>query len=423
MQIIYIILVIISIGLTIYRPIYGINFLLFNFLLQPHKLLGFAQITTQLSNLFIGLTLVLLLPFRKVKLPENGISALAILFFISGLISSFLNLGPRFLAMEEQYRIFWMGINRAGFVFLLMRYLCTRGDFLFTFNSIVALGGITAIYTVTDYFFHFTYDPNVKGGRAIGLFGDPNAVAANLVALIPITYYVFLHGKLNWLRRIYIINICAQVMGVFCTASRAGLLALFLISAFLTGKNLKRFSTFLFIGLLILIFMFYGKNLYLQREAKQKTITTTLSGKIRIESSAFSRIQHIKFGVLLWLKNPFFGVGVSNAPQAIQEQLGIRQIRPHIHNTYFSVLAEYGLSGFLLYMGLFFLSFRSLNRLSNHDDPYFNEIATYLRFSLLSHMFTSFFIGNWVELMQWIAIALPVALDQISKFEQLNKSK
>jgi hypothetical protein len=423
MQIIYILVTTVSVFLTFNKPLIGIIFLLFNFLLQPHILFGFTQVTTQASNVLIGTTLVLLLPFRKIKFTDSGISILATLFFISGAFSSLLNLGVGFLSIPEQYLIFWMGLNRLGFLLLFVRYVCTRKDFTLIFKTLVVLGGATAVYTVTDYYFHFTYDPTVKAGRAVGLFGDPNSVASNLAALVPLTYYLFLHGTSNWLRKLYLINIGSLVMGVFCTASRAGFLALLIIGAYITKKNIKKFSTPFVIGSMILLFVVYGRDLYLKREAKVQTVSKTLTGKTKIEGSAYSRVLHIQYGILLWLKNPVFGVGVSNAPNAIQEQLGLREVRAHIHNTYFSVLAEYGSVGFLLYMSLFFLAFRSLARLSKHKDPYYKEIAPYLRLSLLSHMFTSFFIGNWVELMQWIAIALPVILDQISKFEQQTGNK
>jgi hypothetical protein len=69
-------------------------------------------------------------------------------------------------------------------------------------------------------------------------------------------------------------------------------------------------------------------------------------------------------------------------------------------------------------MRLFLLAFKSLSRLSRHQDTYFNELAVYLRLALLSHMITSVFVGNWMELMLWVTIALPIILDQISKNEQ-----
>lgn len=399
------------------------NFLLFNFLLQPHTLFGFAQITTQVANIAMGLILFLSLPFRKPKLSDGGISMLAMLFFVSGVVSSLLNFGPEFLLIKEQNLMFWMALNRFGFLLLFVRYVCTRKDFSAILNALVMFGGATAVYTVADYFFHFTYDPNVKGGRAIGLFGDPNYVAANLAALVPFTYYLFLHGIANWLRKLYIVNICSLVMGVFCTASRAGLLVLLLIGAYITKKNIKKISTPVVLGAIILLFIFYGRDLYLKREAKVQTISKSISGKIRVEKSAYARIEHIQWGLQLWLKNPLFGVGVANSQDAIKKELGIKDA-VSIHNTYFGVLAEFGAAGFLIYMGIFILPFRALARLSRNKDPYFKEIVPYLLLALLSNMVTSFFLGNcWVELLQWIAIALPVMLDQISEFEHQSENK
>jgi O-antigen ligase len=418
MLFIYYFTVILFVVLTIKKSLYGIIFLLFNFLLQPHVLLRFDQSTTQISNALIGAALILSLPFRKVKFPETGLSLLAILFLISGAVSSMLNLGLDFLSIDIQNNLFRFKINRVGFLFLFLRYVCNKKDFATIIRALVILGSASAVYTITDYYFHFTYDPNVKQGRAIGLFGDPNFLAANLDGLVPLAYYLFVHGTSKWLKRLYIINIISLIMGIFFTVSRGGLLALCIIGGYITRKNMKKVSTPFIIGLVIIIFSSFAKDLYLKREAASKTVATSRAGKITIDDSAYARIEHVKLSLLLLLKNPLFGVGIYNAPEAFRKQLGERHQYNVIHNAYFSVLAEYGLVGFSLYMGFFLLAFRALARLSRHKDAYYRELALYLRLALFSHLITSCFLGNWLELMLWITIALPVILDQIAKHEQ-----
>lgn len=423
MQTAYLLTVLLFILLTISKPLNGIIFLLFNFLLQPHVLLRFDQSTTLVSNILIGTTLLILLPFRKIKFPETGLSLLAILLFMCGSISEILNLGTDFLSHEEQRSIFRYALNRVGFLFLFLRYVCTRKDFSVTLKTLVVLGGITAAYTIVDYFFHFTYDPTVKAGRAIGVFGDPNFLAANLAGLVPLAYYLFMHGTSSWTKRLNISYIVSLVLGVFTTVSRGGLIALILIGGYIARKNIKKVSTPFIIGLMVIIFSFYAKNLYRAREAEHQTISTTRTGETVIEGSAYARIMHIKYGFLLWLNNPIFGVGPENAKYAVRKELHLSSSYTTIHNAYFLVLAENGLVGFSLYMGLFLLAFRALSRLSRHKDAYFRELALYLRLALLSHMLTSCFLGNWLELMLWITIALPVILDQIAKNEQQSESQ
>jgi|GEM_PF-1095705 len=403
------------------KPLYGIILLLFNFLLQPHVIfgfLGYPQSATQLCNLLIGTLLFVSLPSRKLKNPESGISRQAILLAISVALSSLFNDGTAFFTDKYKWPEYISFLNRVGFIFLFSRYVCTRDDFSRVLKTIVVLGSATAVYTVVDYFFRLSSAAYVKGGRAVGVQGDPNLLAANLVAMLPLAYYLFVHGSTKWLKRLHIFSITSLVLAVFFTVSRGGLLALLFVGGSLTKKNIKRFSTIIVMGLMLILFSLYAKDLFLKRT----TIETTLSGRTSLESSAANRIQIIREGLNLWLHNPIFGVGLTNTKERVKEQLHQRGIAGGsiimIHNAYMLVLAEFGSIGFLLYMGFFLLAFKALARLSRHQDAYFNEIAGYLRIALLSHMITSCFLGNWYELMLWITLALPVVLEQISKNEQ-----
>lgn len=412
MQVIYILVTVVIALLSFSKPIYGIAFLLFNFLLQPYKLLSFQQSTTQLVNLLVGAALFVNLPFCKLKNPETGVSFLAIIFSISAFLSSLLTVGSEFFS-NEYLPNFISFLNRVGFLFLLVRYICTRNTFSLLLKTIVVLGSATAVYTIIDYFFRFTSSVDIKGGRAIGVYGDPNVLAANLVGLVPLAYYLFLHGTSKRLKQLNIFAIGSLIMALFFTVSRGGLLALTIIGGWIAKKNIKKYSTIIVFGLMLILFSLYAKDLY----SKRQTIEISISGKEHLDISSASRITMMQYGLLLWIKNPIFGVGFDNTVPSLKEQLRVGE-RHIIHNAYITVLAEFGLVGFLLYMGLFLFAFKSLSRLSRIQDTYFTEIAVYLRLALLSHMITSCFVGNWMELMLWTTISLPIILEQIANNEQ-----
>jgi O-antigen ligase len=414
MEAFYILIAIITALVSIAKPHYGIIFLLFNFQLQPHAILGFQQSTTQLTNILIGAILFLKLPFYKIKNPETGASLLAILFFISAVVSSLLNFGFDFVSNEDQIDILRYFLNRVGFLFLFMRYICTRKIFTFTFKTLVVLGSASAVYTIYDWMFRVPLNVNTKIARAVGVVGDPNHLSANLTGLLPLAYYLFLHGTSKRLKQFNIFAIASLILGVFYSVSRGGLLTLAIIGGWITKKNLKKYSTLIVLGGIVIFFSLYVKDLY----SKRVTVRTSFSGRTSLDDSSSQRIEIIKYGLQLWIRNPMFGIGAENTVRSVSKILNIHGNTNSIHNIYVLVLTEFGLVGFLLYMGLFVLAFKSLSRLSRHQDAYFNEIAVYLRIALVSHMISSCFIGNWVELMLWITIALPILLDQISKNEQ-----
>jgi O-antigen ligase len=372
----------------------------------------FQQGATQLANLLVAAVLFVRLPYHKLKNPETGVSLRAIIFSISVAFSSLLNVGIDFFS-NKYLPNFISFLNRVGFLFLITRYICTRDTFYLLIRTVVVLGSATAVYTIVDNFLHLTSTAEMKAGRAVGVYGDPNCMAANLAGLVPLAYYLFLHGTSKWLKRLNIFAIGSLVLALFLTVSRGGLLALTITGGWIAKKNLKEISTPIILGLILILFSSYAKDLYSKREI----IKTSLSGKKSLEHSAVSRTTLIKHGFELWIKNPIFGDGFENTARSFKEQLNINT-RLIIHNAYIAVLAEFGSVGFLLFMGLYLLAFKSLSHLSRHQDTYFSELAVYLRLALLSHMITSCFIGNWMELMLWCTIALPIILDQISKNEQ-----
>jgi O-antigen ligase len=278
------------------------------------------------------------------------------------------------------------------------------------------MGALTAAYTIADFFFNLAPGSSLQGGRATGVHGDPNYLAAKLIALIPLAYYLYVRDTAKWFKRFNIITICLLILGSFLTVSRAGLLTLTIIGGCLLLKNIKKYSTFLIIGAALILFSLYAKDLFLER----KTVTTTLAGEKILDTSVVARLELLEKGFKLFLKNPIFGVGLDNTQQSMRDQLSVRSI--NIHNVYLLVLVEFGVGGFLLFMGLFWLAHKSLARLSHLPDPAFNEMAIYLRLALFSHMITSCFIGNWVELLLWITLALPVILYQISKNEDKDRA-
>ena len=397
-----------------FKPKYGIFFMLFSFLIQPHTVFGFEQSITQITSSAMGILLAVLFLLKKQTLPETGISALAILFFIIGFTSSMINYGFEYFSNYNLFFYFRYSLNRIGFLFLLTRFLYTRKDFLQFITVTVFLATCTAAFPLYDFISGNRQSTfTMEEGRASGVFNDPNEMSAMMVAIFPLAYYLFRHSRKKYLKNIYIISLAALALAIFSSVSRGGLLGLLLVGFYIAKKNMKTITTPLVIGGAVLLFSVFAKDLFMERQ----TISTSRSGGVKVESSAMARIQHINNGFLLMLKNPVWGVSPRGTIDALRSQLGSRKPQ-WIHNTLMSVMAEYGLLGFAVYIAMYVVALRSIRRMAAHTDEFYRDLAYYLRAGLLGYMLCALFLSIPLEVMLLTTVALPAVLDKISQIEK-----
>lgn len=383
--------------------------------MQPHTVFNFAQTTTQRANIAFGLILCLLLLIKKDKFPETGVNALIILFVFIGVLSGYIEYGNFFFTDKSLWSFLVYALNRVGFLFLFTRFIYTRKDFLQTINVIVFFTAMTSSLAIHDMLFPNRALYIVEDGRASGVFSDANIMSAMLVGILPLAYYFFLHGRNKYFKQMFIVVITIIMLGIFASVSRGGLLGLLFVGFIILKRNMKKSSTIVVIAIGIILFAGFASKLYKERT----TVKKTLSGRTVVDESAYSRVEHIIIALNLFIKNPILGVGIHCTQLAQRDQLNYSPGRlGWIHNTYFSVLAEYGLIGFIIYMWIFVLAFRSLSRLSKNPDDFYRELAFYLRTGLLGYMLCALALSIEFAIMFLAMAALPVILNKIADIEK-----
>jgi len=193
--------------------------------------------------------------------------------------------------------------------------------------------------------------------RPYGTFSHPNVLAGFL--LIVISLILFRKDKLNLF---YGISLAISSIALLVTLSRTTILLLaimvFLKIVFIYKKRLhqRKFLLSLFTVMIVILYFVFLSPFSL-RFLGSSLGDISVTQRESLANAAFA----------MFLKNPLFGVGVNNflvnLPIFISQQTTVL-IQP-VHNIYLLILAETGITGFLLSLAVIILAYKNIYNKKN----------------------------------------------------------
>ena len=162
-----------------------------------------------------------------------------------------------------------------------------------------------------------------------------------------------------------------QVLGIFLLinisiligmlGSRANFVVLLIITVIILFKlNLtKKPIKIIVIGYLFLVFIgpiLLSSMNQISRLSPNNifapVVNRLIDSEDEIENSSYSRSRLASHGLMLFIKNPIFGVGIGNEATKIDEMIRLKMVS---HNTYVSLLSEMGIIGILFLITTIFI--------------------------------------------------------------------
>ncbi len=227
---------------------------------------------------------------------------------------------------------------------------------------LVALYGVLQILGID--FLKWPEDPLLTH-RTLSTFGQPNFLASWLLLVIPLSAYLFWESKKFLLKFFYFLIFVAQLVCLFFTSSRGGLIALGLtillfIFYFIRFAKLKRIYKFLvslglvgfiIISLWVLNFLFPGRfNSLFDPQAG------SFAARLNFYQAAADSI----------IKKPAFGYGLENSSEVFikyyQPDWGVYgdvgATTDKAHNLILDIILAVGFFGFILFALLYYHFFR-----------------------------------------------------------------
>ena len=224
-------------------------------------------------------------------------------------------------------------------VLLVLNLVRTPAKYKAFVSAILAFTCYLALYSIYQFFQGSgIQDHDVLRSQATGIFGDPNDLAATVLAGLALTL-VRVKQSRNVARIGYAVLAAVDIWGILLTNSRGGLLALMMVM----GIALLLFTRVKAVALVIAAvlgvgFMTFGPS--------------RLSKLDSNEESANSRFWFWANGVDQLSEHPFIGVGYDQFPGVNGGMTA--------HNSFVLCFAELGFTGYFCWLGCLYYCFQRI---------------------------------------------------------------
>jgi len=231
----------------------------------------------------------------------------------------------------------------------------------------------------------------LSGGHSIvygpesTIYNDNNDLALAVVTELPLVYYIIQHSRALWLRVPAIIAMMLQVVMVFGSYSRGGVLALGLMLSILWLRSDRK----ILYGLLAAVVVVGGLSLMPESFFDRLHSVNNLDS----DESFQGRVAAWQVAFMYATDHFPFGAGFSGAQRFEVFNHYLPGAAAHAaHSIYFETLGDHGFIGLALFLALLLLPLRSAGivRRQTRDNPdlrWAYDLADMIRVSLLSFYF------------------------------------
>ncbi len=398
-----------ALPLILWRPWIGILVWSWIGYMNPHRLAwGFAYSFP--FAMLVGATLLLAMMLavmtgrEKYRLPWNGTIALWLAFIAWMCLTTALAIYPH-VSVVSLDKVLKIQIMTLITMMLITDAYKIRALIWVIVGSIAYYSVKGGVFTLmTGGAFH-VLGPGASDIR------DNNSLAVAILMTIPLMCYlhkVYHHHR--WLRWLLGISILLSVVSVFGSQSRGALVAMVAVAGFFWLKSSSKLITGSALVLLaVLTFSFMPASWH----ERMDTIST-----YEEDASAMGRIYAWQYAVNI--ASARLTGGGFNPWSAETYAIYSPEQRLHVvaHSIYFSVLADHGWPGLIMFLGLLFMAWRNLSRVIAQNRNSDNEfqpafLAKMLQVSLIAYMSGGAFLSLAYFDLPWHIIALSVLLGQL----------
>ncbi len=305
-----------------------------------------------ISDIFIAM-LVPVLFFKRLRERQDYSSKMSLLPYLAALFMIFTLSMLRtlqFIGYIPHYAL----INKyVGYVFLMVTfyvlYLILGRDIekvhtsikmllisSFVFNVISILSSVlNFLFGIPSYFLYYKIIVN-------GLLFNPNAYGCFLLAVFMIQFSLLATKKYILPRYFMWANSIICFIAILLTLSRStwlGFIVGITVLLFYNKHLIKRILLTSIMGIFSIL-LFFGTDV----------IQTFVSLSLR-SSTILLRMEIMRRAWAYFLNNPLLGIGLGSFLELSAQFLAVKKI---IHNTYFWILVETGVVGFVLFAALLF---------------------------------------------------------------------
>ncbi len=270
-----------------------------------------------------------------------------------------------------------------GFYRINRKTVITIFHILFTANVLIILYalaqhflGVPAIYKPLFY---------QESGRMSGYFGHPNQYAGCVSIIFLMNICIALYEDKKFFAYTPFL-----IIGVVFAAARAYFLGIFVcfIILLVLSKSLKKILTYAAVAAIIVTIIAVTVPWFSQR----------IMDGFSLEKNVY-RLNFWKIAWDTFLQHPIVGVGSGMLPQHLvpYKEAGLIDNTAHAHNLYLHQLAETGVPGFILVVGIhfyFLVKYAKVFRIST--DPLLKALSLGVSLAFVNLLVAGFFESNFI---------------------------
>ena len=228
--------------------------------------------------------------------------------------------------------------------------------------------------------------------QSVGILEDPNALAQYLLVAASLLTLAWAPGR--WRRNLALVMLPAAYLlyGILVTHSRGGLIGLAILVFFLLEKRFGKIISFVLSGSLLCLLFWAGAG-------GPRSISHS-------DPATAGRIGVWQSGIGMFRSSPVFGVGF--------QMFRVHNPSLTAHNSLLLCLAELGMFGGLLWLGVIVFSLWDLNRIAKNDrclaqNPELARSANGVRIALFTFLGTGCFLSSTYVMTLYVLIGMAAA--------------
>jgi len=253
----------------------------------------------------------------------------------------------------------------------------------------------------------FNYSSVSQMMRAQGTAYGPNYFALGLLPFLGLAFYSTFVEKKKSLKTFSLAITLVITMALIFTFSRAGLIGFFALLLIAALKARKKVRALLWLSICIVVIINLMPTYVWERFEKTKIVEGPATGDI---ASTTRRFLLAKSAWRMFLTHPLFGVGVGNYFWECGKYEAVHPGRAH--TTYLEIMAELGIIGIFLFLGVLFHTFKTLKKIMRNN----SQVSSYawgLYIGLAGFLIAALFLHAQQEKVLWFVVFMAVALERI----------
>jgi O-antigen ligase len=250
------------------------------------------------------------------------------------------------------------------------------------------------------------------------IVGDANYFSTTAIFAIVLAFY-YIHGKgPPWEKAYCIVCLLLTILAVTFGASRGGFLGLVAAALFLVWHTKRRVRNLVLMSALVLP---------LSLALPVSPLHRFLDPSTDYGSTQF-HLEAWKAGLHMVEAHPIAGVGLGKFKALMPLYMSVTpgtliKVDTMAHNMFIEVAAELGLPALLVFLGIFWFTYRTLGRLRRSSSTHLliRETAAALQAGLVGFAVAGSFVSAEYEKTSWMGFALMFCLQPLAQSHKLAR--